>query len=58
MTRADLADPGPATARARAEIAATSLGTVEAVAVSGLTGAGLPELRPSRSASWSSGSSR
>ncbi|MET7880144.1 selenocysteine-specific translation elongation factor [Micromonospora profundi] len=45
VTRADLADPGPATARARAEIAATSLGTVEAVAVSGLTGAGLPELR-------------
>ncbi|MEH1169533.1 selenocysteine-specific translation elongation factor [Micromonospora sp. CPCC 205539] len=45
VTRADLADPGPATARARAEIAATSLGAVEAVAVSGLTGAGLPELR-------------
>ncbi|WCN78712.1 selenocysteine-specific translation elongation factor [Micromonospora sp. LH3U1] len=45
VTRADLADPGPATARARAEIAATSLGAVEAVAVSGRTGAGLPELR-------------
>lgn len=45
VTRADLADPGPATAHARAEIAATSLGAVEAVAVSGLTGAGLPELR-------------
>ncbi|MGC5310642.1 selenocysteine-specific translation elongation factor [Micromonospora zamorensis] len=45
VTRADLADPGPAMARARAEIAATSLGTVSAVAVSGLTGAGLPELR-------------
>ncbi|MCO1595064.1 selenocysteine-specific translation elongation factor [Micromonospora sp. RHAY321] len=45
VTRADLADPGPATARARAEIAATSLGAVETVAVSGLTGAGLPELR-------------
>ncbi|MEU4553597.1 selenocysteine-specific translation elongation factor [Micromonospora violae] len=45
VTRADLADPGPATARARAEIAATSLGRVPAVAVSGLTGAGLPELR-------------
>ncbi|WP_328382766.1 selenocysteine-specific translation elongation factor [Micromonospora zamorensis] len=45
VTRADLADPGPAMARARAEIAATSLGTVPAVAVSGLTGAGLPELR-------------
>ncbi|MGI5520796.1 selenocysteine-specific translation elongation factor [Micromonospora sp. CA-259024] len=45
VTRADLADPGPAAAHARAEIAATSLGAVEAVAVSGLTGAGLPELR-------------
>ncbi|MEU5723402.1 selenocysteine-specific translation elongation factor [Micromonospora sp. NPDC047738] len=45
VTRADLADPGPAVARARAEIAATSLGEVEAVAVSGATGAGLPELR-------------
>ncbi|MET7835645.1 selenocysteine-specific translation elongation factor [Micromonospora sediminicola] len=45
VTRADLADPGPALARARAEIAATSLGEVEAVAVSALTGAGLPELR-------------
>ncbi|SCE87045.1 selenocysteine-specific translation elongation factor [Micromonospora saelicesensis] len=45
VTRADLADPGPATARARAEIAETSLGAVPAVAVSGLTGAGLPQLR-------------
>ncbi|MGW5582220.1 selenocysteine-specific translation elongation factor [Micromonospora chokoriensis] len=45
VTRADLADPGPATARALAEIAATSLGAVPSVAVSGLTGAGLPELR-------------
>ncbi|WP_410809193.1 selenocysteine-specific translation elongation factor [Micromonospora sp. 067-2] len=45
VTRADLADPGPATARARAEIAATSLGTVETVPVSAVTGAGLPELR-------------
>ncbi|MGC4814287.1 selenocysteine-specific translation elongation factor [Micromonospora sp. DT228] len=45
VTRADLADPGPATAQARAEIGATSLGAVEAVAVSGRTGAGLPELR-------------
>ncbi|MEU8084068.1 selenocysteine-specific translation elongation factor [Micromonospora sp. NPDC049101] len=45
VTRADLADPGPATARARAEIGATSLGAVQAVAVSGRTGAGLPELR-------------
>ncbi|MEU3457635.1 selenocysteine-specific translation elongation factor [Micromonospora sp. NPDC006766] len=45
VTRADLADPGPTLARARQEIAATSLGEVEAVAVSGATGAGLPELR-------------
>lgn len=45
VTRADLADPGPAMARARAEIAASSVGAVEAVAVSGVTGAGLPELR-------------
>ncbi|RAO48327.1 Selenocysteine-specific elongation factor [Micromonospora saelicesensis] len=45
VTRADLADPGPATARARAEIAETSLGAVPAVAVSGLTCAGLPQLR-------------
>ncbi|MEU4666192.1 selenocysteine-specific translation elongation factor, partial [Micromonospora chalcea] len=45
VTRADLADPGPATARARTEIAATSLGEVEAVPVSAVTGAGLPELR-------------
>ncbi|WP_431896057.1 selenocysteine-specific translation elongation factor [Micromonospora haikouensis] len=45
VTRADLADPGPALARARAELAATSLGDVEAVAVSAVTGAGLPDLR-------------
>ncbi|MFG1780127.1 selenocysteine-specific translation elongation factor [Micromonospora sp. NPDC049048] len=45
VTRADLADPGPATARARAELAATSLGAVDAVAVSAVTGAGLPQLR-------------
>ncbi|GIJ76478.1 selenocysteine-specific elongation factor [Micromonospora phaseoli] len=45
VTRADLADPGPALARARAELAVTSLGTVEAVAVSAVTGVGLPELR-------------
>ena len=45
VTRADLADPGPARRRAAAEIAATSLGAVEAVAVSAVTGAGLPELR-------------
>ncbi|PWU53770.1 selenocysteine-specific translation elongation factor [Micromonospora sp. S4605] len=45
VTRADLADPGPALARARAELAVTSLGAVEAVGVSAVTGAGLPELR-------------
>ncbi|MCW2506471.1 MAG: selB, partial [Actinomycetia bacterium] len=45
VTRSDLADPGPATARALAEIAPTSLGQVEAVAVSGTTGAGLDEMR-------------
>ncbi|MFG1882475.1 selenocysteine-specific translation elongation factor [Micromonospora sp. NPDC049102] len=45
VTRADLADPTPAAERARAEIAASSLGAVETVAVSGLTGAGLPQLR-------------
>ncbi|MGC4892758.1 selenocysteine-specific translation elongation factor [Micromonospora sp. DT31] len=45
VTRADLADPGPAADRARAEIAATALGEVEAVPVSAVTGAGLPELR-------------
>jgi selenocysteine-specific elongation factor len=45
VTRSDLADPAPAVRQARAEIAATSLGAVEAVAVSGVTGAGLPELR-------------
>jgi selenocysteine-specific elongation factor len=45
VTRSDLADPGPATQRALAKITATSLGAVEAVAVSSVTGAGLPELR-------------
>ena len=45
VTRSDLADPGPATERALAELAATSLGQVESVAVSGATGAGLTELR-------------
>jgi selenocysteine-specific elongation factor len=45
VTRADLADPGPVLRRAQAELAATSLGQVEAVAVSAVTGAGLPELR-------------
>lgn len=45
VTRVDLADPAPALARAREQIAATALGEVEAVPVSAVTGAGLPELR-------------
>jgi selenocysteine-specific elongation factor len=45
VTRADLADPGPAMRRAREEIGRTSLGEVPAVAVSALTGQGLPQLR-------------
>jgi selenocysteine-specific elongation factor len=45
VTRSDLADPAPATEQARAEIANTPLGHVPAVAVSGLTGAGLDDLR-------------
>ena len=45
VTRADVADPGPALRRGAAELAATSLGAVEALAVSAVTGAGLPELR-------------
>jgi selenocysteine-specific elongation factor len=44
VTRCDLAYPGPALAQAAAEIAATSLGAVEAVAVSAVTGEGLPTL--------------
>jgi selenocysteine-specific elongation factor len=45
VTRCDLADPGPATRQALDRVAATSLGAVQAVAVSAVTGAGLPELR-------------
>jgi selenocysteine-specific elongation factor len=45
VTRADLADPAAATARARREIAATSLGEVESVGVSAVTGAGLDDVR-------------
>jgi selenocysteine-specific elongation factor len=45
ITRRDLADPAPAAARARAEIAGTSLDPVDAVAVSAVTGAGLGDLR-------------
>ncbi len=45
VTRCDLADPAPALADARARLGRSSLGEVEAVAVSGVTGAGLGELR-------------
>jgi selenocysteine-specific elongation factor len=45
ITRSDLADPAPATRQARAEIARTSLGTVEAISVSAVTGQGLDDLR-------------
>jgi selenocysteine-specific elongation factor len=45
ITRSDLADPGPATRQAVAEIAHTSLGDVEAIAVSAVTGEGLDDLR-------------
>jgi selenocysteine-specific elongation factor len=44
VTRADLADPGPALAEAGRLIAASSLGEVEAVAVSAVSGQGIPEL--------------
>ncbi len=45
VTRCDLADPGPATRQALGWLSRTSLGAVPAVAVSAVTGAGLPELR-------------
>jgi selenocysteine-specific elongation factor len=45
VTRCDLADPAPATRQALGFVSRTSLGEVEAVAVSAVTGAGLPELR-------------
>jgi selenocysteine-specific elongation factor len=44
VTRADLADPGPAMAQAAAQIRRTSLGEVAAVAVSAATGQGMPDL--------------
>lgn len=44
VTRSDLADPRPALAQARERLSSTSLRGVDAVAVSGRTGAGLPEL--------------
>ncbi|MGN6607139.1 MAG: selenocysteine-specific translation elongation factor [Jatrophihabitans sp.] len=45
VTRSDLADPAPALEEARARLARSSLGEVDAVTVSGATGAGLDELR-------------
>ena len=45
VTRADLADPAPALREAGERIRDTSLGRVDALAVSGVTGQGLPELR-------------
>lgn len=45
VTRTDLADPDAATGAALEQIAATSLGKVESVAVSAPTGAGLDSLR-------------
>ncbi|HEX6448987.1 MAG TPA: selenocysteine-specific translation elongation factor [Trebonia sp.] len=45
VTRADLADPGPASRQALARIAKTSLGQVEAVAVSAVSGMGMDEAR-------------
>ncbi len=44
VTRSDLADPAEAMRQARERLAATSLGQVEAVAVSAVSGAGLPQL--------------
>jgi selenocysteine-specific elongation factor len=44
VTRSDLADPAPALAQARAQLGRSSLGALPAVAVSAVTGAGLPEL--------------
>src|SRR6516225_12337473 len=45
VTRADLADPAPALRDAGDRIRGTSLGGVDATAVSAVTGEGLPELR-------------
>jgi len=45
VTRSDLADPWAAAVDAHARIARTSLGAVETVVVSGVTGEGLDELR-------------
>ena len=44
VTRSDLADPGPALEEALDRLAASSLGRVDSVVVSGATRAGLPDL--------------
>jgi len=44
VTKSDLADPASAIAEASAQIAKTSLGDIPAVAVSSVTGAGIPDL--------------
>jgi selenocysteine-specific elongation factor len=44
VTKADLADPAPVMADVRERLTATSMGAVPAVAVSALTGEGVPEL--------------
>lgn len=43
VTKADLADPAPVLADVRERLTATSMGAVTGVAVSALTGAGMPE---------------
>ena len=45
VTRCDLADPAAAIAQARTRLARSTLGRIEAVAVSATTGAGLDQLR-------------
>jgi selenocysteine-specific elongation factor len=45
VTRSDLADPAPALSQARARIAASSLGEIDGVTVSGQTGQGMAQLR-------------
>lgn len=48
VTRSDLADPSAALAQARDQLAASSLGAVPAVAVSGTTGGSKGAARPAR----------
>ena len=45
VTRSDLADPGPVAAESRRRLAGTSLGAVDVVAVSAVTGDGLSAVR-------------